>query len=169
MPGSNTKKRPKKKLILSRKLKGGAAITDIWPFTYFKSSTKDLNNAANKFKVIKSEIQTKINELNVLFNKVMPSIEECQSSISSAQIVNNSIVENVGERPPATPRIDNFPPAGANALAPAVAPPGAVMGQIKPENELGQGIAQTYEDDEPQGGGNSFMYDKKKKKRTRKK
>ena len=70
----------------SRKMRGGNVLTDIANkiMSLFGKSANDLESAANEFKKIKSDIQTKVKELNNLFDKVMPSIEKCQSSMDKA-------------------------------------------------------------------------------------
>ena len=56
-----------------------------------KTNANEIEGAANTFKQIKSEIQTKVNELNTLFGKVMPSLEKCQTTIQTSQNTSNEL------------------------------------------------------------------------------
>lgn len=56
-----------------------------------KTNANEIEGAANTFKQIKSEIQTKVNELNTLFGKVMPSLEKCQTTIQTSQDTSNEL------------------------------------------------------------------------------
>ena len=124
----------------SRKMRGGNVLTDIANkiMSLFGKSANDLESAANEFKKIKSDIQTKVKELNNLFDKVMPSIEKCQSSMDKASDKMNEMAPMAAAPLPAAlpdaapPRIDGL----AEGLGAERQNPDALPRQELPRQEL---------------------------------
>lgn len=95
-----------------------------------KTNANEIEGAANTFKQIKSEIQTKVNELNTLFGKVMPSLEKCQTTIQTSQNTSNEF-------------------AAAAAKNAGIAPLGAPLGNLEPSRQtapIGAGIMNESDD-----------------------
>ena len=86
----------------SKKMGGGERTWSEWFASFMPGGKKDINETANKFSKVKTDIQTHIAALNRSLSEVMPLLEECKTSITSAAAATKAA--GAGEQPPAADR-----------------------------------------------------------------
>lgn len=109
----------------SKKISGGERTWGQWFASFMPGVKKDINETANKFSKVKTDIQTHITALNRSLSEVMPLLEECKTSINSAaEAAGAGAGAGAGEPPPAANRPSQFAlPPPAPFPPPAPAPP----------------------------------------------
>ena len=116
----------------SKKMGGGERTWSEWFASFMPGGKKDINETANKFSKVKTDIQTHITALNRSLSEVMPLLEECKTSITSAAAATKAA--GAGEQPPAADRPSQFAlPAPA---PPAPAPPAPTAPQEPPTDDM---------------------------------
>ena len=109
----------------SKKMSGGERTWGQWFASFMPGVKKDINETANKFSKVKTDIQTHITALNRSLSEVMPLLEECKTSINSAAEAAGAGA-GAGEQPPAANRPSQYalpppaPPAPQAPPAPSV-------------------------------------------------